>query len=90
MYILSFIRNDLEKQTITEVPISPECRLATYYLLLSIYIYNLLLSERWQFPCSWAAVDGCDLPLKWPPGQQTTAKEYRNFKMFYCCSNGCS
>ena len=132
MYILSFIRNDLEKQTITEVPISPECRLAIclYRLGRGDYYYTISemvgvgvatvcqivievcdaivkrmwkesvgahfpktedmfrekiidMDERWQFPCSWAAVDGCHLPLKCPPGGQTTAKEYHNFKNFY-------
>ena len=41
------------------------------------------MDERWQFSCSWGAVDGCHLPLKCPPGGQTTAKEYHNLKIFY-------
>ena len=43
MYILSFLRNDLEKQTITEVPISSECRLAIclYRLGRGDYYYTI-------------------------------------------------
>ena len=25
------------------------------------------MEEMWQFPCCWAAIDGCHLPLKCPP-----------------------
>ena len=39
--------------------------------------------ELWQFPCSWAAVDGCHIPIKCPPGGQESCKEYHNFKNFY-------
>ena len=45
MYILSFIRNDLEKQTITEVPISPECRLAICLYRLGRGDYYYTISE---------------------------------------------
>ena len=26
------------------------------------------IEEFWQFPCCWAAVDGCNIPIKCPPG----------------------
>eukprot|EP00794_Sanderia_malayensis_P005742 gene5742-biopygen4655 len=41
------------------------------------------MEEFWQFPCSWAAVDGCHIPIKCPPGGQSSRKEYHNFKNFY-------
>ena len=39
--------------------------------------------EFWQFPCCWAAVDGCHIPIKCPPGGLESCKEYHNFKNFY-------
>ena len=39
--------------------------------------------ELWQFPCCFAAVDGCHLPIKCPRGGLESAKEYYNFKNFY-------
>ena len=39
--------------------------------------------ELWQFPFSWAAVDGCHIPIKCPPGGLESCKEYHNFKNFY-------
>ena len=41
------------------------------------------MEELWQFPFSWAAVDGCHIPMKCPPGGNSTRKEYHNFKNFY-------
>ena len=41
------------------------------------------MEELWQFPFSWAAVDGCHIPIKRPPGGQESCKEYHNFKNFY-------
>ncbi len=41
------------------------------------------MEELWQFPCSWAAVDGCHIPIKCPPGGPNSRKEYHNFKNFY-------
>ena len=41
------------------------------------------MEEMWQFPCCWAAIDGCHLPLKCPPGGMEACKEYHNFKNFY-------
>ena len=41
------------------------------------------MEEMWQFPCCWAAIDGCHLPLKCPPGGLESSKEYHNFKNFY-------
>ena len=26
------------------------------------------MEELWQFPCCWAAIDGCQIPIKCPPG----------------------
>ena len=39
--------------------------------------------EFWQFPCCWAAVDDCHIPIKSPPGGLESCKEYHNFKNFY-------
>ena len=41
------------------------------------------MEEMWQFPCCWAAIDGCHIPIKCPPGGQEACKEYHNFKNFY-------
>ena len=41
------------------------------------------MEERWQFPCCWAAIDGCHIPLKCPDGGLAACKEYHNFKNFY-------
>ncbi|CAB3995080.1 Hypothetical predicted protein [Paramuricea clavata] len=41
------------------------------------------MEEMWQFPCCWAAIDGCHIPLKCPPGGMEACKEYNNFKNFY-------
>ena len=41
------------------------------------------MEELWQFPCCWAAVDGCHIPIKCPPGGPESCKEYHNFKNFY-------
>ena len=41
------------------------------------------MEEFWQFPCCWAAVDGCHIPINCPPGGQEASKEYYNLKNFY-------
>lgn len=41
------------------------------------------IEEFWQFPCCWAAIDGCHIPMKCPPGGLEACKEYHNFKHFY-------
>ena len=41
------------------------------------------MEQFWQFPCCWAAVDGCQIPIKCPPGGPESRKEYYNFKNFY-------
>ena len=41
------------------------------------------MEEMWQFPCCWAAIDGCHIPIKCPPGGLEANKEYHNFKNFY-------
>lgn len=41
------------------------------------------MEEFWQFPCCWAAIDGCHIPMKCPPGGLEASKEYHNFKNFY-------
>ena len=41
------------------------------------------MEEFWQFPCTWAALDGCHNPMKCPPGGLSACKEYHNFKNFY-------
>lgn len=43
----------------------------------------LNMHEFWQFPCCWAAKDGCHIPIKSPPGGLEACKEYHNFKNFY-------
>ena len=39
--------------------------------------------QLWQFPCAWASIDGCHLPLKCPAGGLEACKEYYNFKNVY-------
>ena len=41
------------------------------------------MEEFWQFPCTWAALDGCHTPMKCPPCGLAACKEYHNFKNFY-------
>lgn len=41
------------------------------------------MNNRWQFPFCWAAIDGCHIPIKCPPGGAEACKEYHNFKNFY-------
>lgn len=132
LFILSRIRHVLQKQTVTEEPISPEERLGIclyrlgrgdYYYTISEmvargvstvntivqevsqvlveYLWGETISsnmpkcrddfekkiidmeELWQFPCCWAALDGCHIPMKCPPGGLVACKEYHNFKNFY-------
>ena len=131
-FILSRIRHVLERDTINEEPISPECRLAIclYRLARGDYYYTISemtglgvstvctivnevtkaivenlwdecvtkhmpkseeefkkkmidMEQFWQFPYCWAAVDGCHIPIKCPPGGPESRKEYYNFKNFY-------
>ena len=131
-FILSHIRHDLERQTINEDPISPECRLGIclyqmgrgdyYYTIAEMsglrvstvhaivtqvctsIVVNLWresvtkhmpqsedefkgkmedMNNRWQFPFCWAAIDGCHIPIKCPPGGALACKEYHSFKNFY-------
>ena len=42
-----------------------------------------LMDEEWQFPCAYAAIDGCHIPIRCPPGGAEAAKEFHNFKNFY-------
>lgn len=41
------------------------------------------MEELWQFPFSWAAVDGCHIPIKCPPGGNEACREFHNFKNFF-------
>lgn len=41
------------------------------------------VEEQWQFPFTWAAVDGCHIPMKCPPDGNEASKEFHNFKNFY-------
>ena len=131
-FILSRIRHDLERETVNEDPISPECRLGIclYRLGRGDYYYTIAemaglgvstvhsivtqvcasivenlwqecitehmpeseddfnrkmedMNNRWQFPFCWAAIDGCHIPIKCPPGGAEACKEYHNFKNFY-------
>ena len=44
------------------------------------------MEEFWQFPCCWAAIDGCHIPMKCPPG---ACKDYYNFKkILFTCFDG--
>lgn len=131
-FILNRIRHDLERETVNEDPISPECRLGIclYRLGRGDYYYTIAemaglgvstvhaivtqvcasiienlwqecitknmpeseddflrkmedMNNRWQFPFCWAAIDGCHIPIKCPPGGAEACKEYHNFKNFY-------
>ena len=131
-FILSRIRNDLERQTINEDPITPECRLAIciyrlgrgdyYYTIAQMagldastvheivtQVFRLIvehlweecvmkhmpcteqefkqkmkeMNDKWQFPFYWAAIDGCHIPIKCPPGGAASCREYHNFKNVY-------
>ena len=42
-----------------------------------------LMDEEWQFPCAYAAIDGCHIPIRCLPGGAEAAKEFHNFKNFY-------
>ena len=126
------IRHLPERETVTELPISPEERLAIclYRLGRGDYLHTIGemsglgtsticsivsevcqtladclwveevskhmptcateflskihdMQELWQLPCAWAALDGCHIPIKCPPGGLETCKEYHNFKNFY-------
>ena len=132
LFILQRIRSELQKQNVTEEPISPEERLGIclyrlgrgdyYYTIAEMvgrglstvnsivhevskvlveYLWQEAISsnlpkcredfeekivdmeEFWQFPCTWAALDGCHIPMKCPPGGLAACKEYHNFKNFY-------
>ena len=41
------------------------------------------MDEFWQFPCCWAAIDGCYIPITCLPCGPEAIKEYHNFKNFY-------
>ncbi|XP_046863059.1 protein ALP1-like [Xenia sp. Carnegie-2017] len=42
------------------------------------------MEELWQFPCSWAVLNGCHIPMKCPtPGGLQAFNEYHNYKNFY-------
>ena len=131
-FILDRIRPELERKTVVEEPISPECRLAIclYRLGRGDYPYTIAemsgygvstirqvvinvceviikrlwknsvschfpktedefkekmldTEQLWQFPCCWAAIDGCHLPISCPPGREQAKKEYHNFKNFF-------
>ena len=32
--------------------------------------------EMWPFPCAWAALDGCHISIKWPPGGPVACTAY--------------
>ena len=131
-YILLRIRTDIEKQVVTEEPVTPECRLAICLYRLGRGDYLTTISEMtglacpticnitievseatvnnlwidsvckyfpsnegefldkmvefeslWQFPCCFAAIDGCHIPIKCPSGGRGANKEHHNFKNFY-------
>lgn len=41
------------------------------------------MEHMWQLPCCWAAIDGCHISIKCPPGGLQYSKEYHNFKNIY-------
>ena len=41
------------------------------------------MESLWQCTCACAAVDGCHIPCKCPPGGAMSRKEYFNYKNFY-------
>ena len=41
------------------------------------------MEQSWQFCYAFAAIDGCHLPIKCPPGGRESTKEYHNFKEFF-------
>ena len=41
------------------------------------------MEDLWQFPCCWAAIDGCHIAIKCPPGGLESCKEFHNFKNLY-------
>ena len=41
------------------------------------------MEQEWQLPYAYAAIDGCHIPLKCPPGGLEACKEFHNFKNFY-------
>ena len=41
------------------------------------------MNNKWKFPFCWAAIDGCHIPIKCPPGGAQACKEYHNFKNVY-------
>ena len=41
------------------------------------------MEELWQFPCCWAAIDGCHIPMRCTRGGFEACKEYHNIKNFY-------
>ena len=44
---------------------------------------NILdMEELWNFPCFWAAIDGCHISLKYYTGGLRACKEYHNFKKY--------
>ena len=48
------------------------------------YMEKMLdMEEFLQFPCCWAAIDGCHITMKCPSEGLMACKEYHNFKNFY-------
>ena len=109
-FILNRICEDLERNTINEYPISPECRLGICLYRLSrgdiaemaglgistvqsivTRVCYIIVEKLWQeherynvaVSFCWAAVDGCHILIKCPPGGAEARKEYYNFKHFY-------
>ena len=130
--IIDHIKTDIQNQTLTEEPISPEMRLGIclfrlgrgdyYYTiaeltglgvatvcLIVLEVSNAItnnlwkdsvehlfpadeqamlekildMEQEWQFPNAFAALDGCHVPIKCPPGSPQAQKEHHNFKNFY-------
>ena len=41
------------------------------------------MDSEWQFPFTFAAINGSHFPMKCPPGDSDATKQYHNFQNFY-------
>ena len=49
----------------------------------AVKISRKKMEELWQLPCTWAALDDCNISMKCPPGGLSACKDYHHFKNFY-------
>ena len=55
----------------------------TYEKIVWKTCFQLISKQEWQFPNSFAALNGCHVPIECPAGGPQTQKEHHNFKSFY-------